>query len=524
MKRFLTVIIAAAILLSACGDDSGNDTRDSYTSEKIEGEWIVNRSTSALNIPVYSVDTFEPIVTKSSSVSDAMRLVYEPLFEQDENLRAVGVLADGYSVSADGLTVEVRLKSGVKWHDGTQFTASDVDYTVNAIRNGDSVYKGYLSDVVSSSKSGNKYVFRLSRPIPNFTSMLTFPIIKKGTTLEIDADYIPMGTGPYKYAGKSAAKKIKLAANDDWHGGDVGIKNVCLCELKDKQTAVAAFEANEVSCITGKTIDLNKYTPKGKITTVDYVSNKMVYLGVNFYKQILWGKSTRQALGYMINKEELAEKQAYERAVAVDVPVNPSAWYYDTGSKVYFCDNNMVHDLLIADGWSKADWGYTRSINDASVSLKLEILVNAESAEKVEIANAVARYLSENEVVAEVKAVPYAEYVNLINAKQFDLFIGEIVMPNNMDPTFLVGSGGNYFTYSNAYMDSIISDMAKSQTDDGVKSAYAEFGKLFNDEIPFIPLFFRKESIIFDDEVSGEIKPTFTDVYGGITRWYMEQK
>ncbi len=526
MKKFLTVIIAALMLLSACGDggNSGDGAESTCAPEEFDGEWIVNQSSSALNIPVYSVDTFQPIITKSSSVSDAMHLVYEPLFEQDENLRAVGVLADGYSVSADGLTVQVQLKNGVKWHDGSQLTAADVDYTVKAIQNSDSVYKECLNGVAGGSRSGNGYVFKLSRPIPNFVSMLTFPIIKKGTTLEADANYIPVGTGPYRYAGKSAAKKIKLAVNENWHDGGVGIKNVCLSELKDKETAVAAFEANEVSCITGKTIDLNKYTPKGKITTVDYVSNKMVYLGVNFYRQVLWGKSTRQALGYMIDKEEIAEKQAYERAVAVDVPVNPSAWYYDAGSKVYFYDNNMVHDLLIADGWSKAEWGYTRNTGEAIVPLKLEILVNTESAEKVEIANAAARYLSENEVIAEVKAVPYAEYVNLINTKQFDLFIGEIVMPNGMDPTFLVGSGGNYFTYSNVYMDTIISNMAKAQNDDGIKAAYTEFGKLFNDEIPFIPLFFRKESIIFDDEVSGDIKPTFTNVYGGIAQWYMEQK
>lgn len=524
MKKTVLCAVFLSVLLTACGN---NDVTvdDGIKSNDTNGEWIVNESVSVLNIAVYSVDTLQPIITKSSSVSDAMNLIYEPLFRLDADMRPQGVLASGYNVSVDGLTVEVTVKSGVRWHDGNSFSAKDVEYTVNAIMNNDTVYKSYIQDIEKCYVSGNKCVFKLKRAVPNFASLLTFPIVKNGTSMQIERNYTPIGTGPYKYDGFDSVKKLKLAVNRNWHGGDsVGIKNIRLVELKDKEAAVRAFEANEVSCITSKTIDLNKYTPRGKIETVDYISNKMVYLGINFFNQKLWGGGTRQALGYMINKDELAEKCAYERAAAVDVPICPAAWYYDANSRIYFYDSNMVHDLLIADGWNKADWGYNRNIDGVLTPFKLEILVNSENEDKVRLANMIAGYLSENEVVAEVKAVPYTEYQNLIALKQFDLFVGETVMPANMDPTFLVGSQGNYFTYSSSEMDSAIMSIANAHTDEQKQAAYNNFNELFNREIPFIPLFFRKESLIFDDEVSGEVRPTFTDVYGGITQWYMVQK
>lgn len=520
LKKTL-VFILIIMLLSGC--ETQKEMPDSGDDDVNVGEWIVNTSASKLTLAVYSLDTFQPIATKSTSVTDAMMLVYEPLFKLDDTLKPVGALANGYSISSDGLTVEVTLKSGVKWHDGSGFSAKDVDYTVKAIMQGDSVYKSYLRNVVSYSTSGNnKYVFKLSRPTANFAAMLVFPIIKNGTDLTVNPNYVPIGTGPYKYAGKRASKRVKLSRNDEWHNQNTGMKNIEISILKDRETAIDAFEANEVSCLSSKTINLNQYTPRGKLLTADYVSNNMVYLGINFHKQVLWGQGTRQALGYIIDKEEIVEKQVYKRGTAVDVPVNPSAWYYNSESKMYFYSSEDARMLILHDGWNKDDWGYSRIINDTETKLKLEILVNAENEEKVNIANAVAKYLINNEIGAEVKAVPYSEYSELLNQKQFDLFIGETVMPNGMDPSFLIGSGGNCFTYSSPQMDTIVSNMGKVQSDEAVKAVFKEFSDFFNTDIPFVPLFFRKDTLIYDDTVSGNILPNISDVYGGITQWYTE--
>ena len=524
MKKALIFVLVILLLTSCKSGDSVSQT-EKPSSDIDNGEWIVKQNETELTLAVYSVDTFQPIATKSTSVTDAMSLVYEPLFRLNGTLKPVGALASGYSVSSDGMTIEITLNSNAKWHDNTKFSASDVDYTVKSIMNSDSVYKSYLQNVVSCSASGSsKYIFRLSRPVPNFIANLTFPIIKSGTSMEINADYIPIGTGPYKYGGKIGSKLINLVQNENWHGGSVGIKSIRLDVLKDKETAISAFEANEVSCITSKTVDLNQYTPRGKVSTKDYVSNNMVYLGINFYKQVLWGTGTRQALGYIINKDELTEKQMYGRAVAVDVPINPSAWYYEAESKSYHYDKDAANALLIQDGWNKGEWGYSRIINGTDTPLKLQILVNGENEEKVNIANAVAKYLNDSEIAAEVKAVPYEEYKSLIERKEFDLFIGETVMPNCMDSTFLVGSGGNYFTYSSSDMDLKIANIGKAPSEDATKIAVSEFDKLFNTDIPFIPLFFKKESLIFNNTLAGNVEPNFSNVYGGITEWYIEQK
>ncbi|MCX7715015.1 MAG: peptide ABC transporter substrate-binding protein [Clostridia bacterium] len=519
MKRWFSLILI--LLLAAC--------RGEYASEPaqtdLSGEFVVKESSSIIRIPVYSFDTFNPIATNSTSVADAMRLIYEPLFEIDKNFNTNPVLAKGYNLSSDGLRIEIYLRDDVNWHDGTKFTAYDVDYTVKSILQGNSVYKSNLQDVAEYRVQGNyTYVFTLKHPTPNFEALLDFPIVQNKTGMSVDADYIPIGTGPYMFTSENAAKRIVLKANANWHGGNVNIKNISIFLLKDKETAVSAFEANEVDCITTSALSLKKYMPRGKTTQFDYISNDMTYLGINFFNSVLWGSSTRKAISCLIDKNTIVSGILYDRGEAVDIPVNPSAWYYDSQSRVYTFDTARAAELLAADGWALSSGVYTRNFNGTVQPLKLEILTNSDNKEKVDIANNIAKTFSENGILATVKAVSFSEYQSLIKEKRFDLFVGEIVMPDNMDPSFLLGSGGNYFTYSNPEMDALIMRMGTVQGKDALKQMYVQFGELFNKEIPFIPIFFRKESLISNASVSGEVEPSFRNVYKNIAKWYVYNK
>lgn len=523
MKKITALFVAfiCMITLSSCkfGSNSGDGT------EKLRsGELIIQGRGSGVSIPVYDFDTFQPIATKSKIVTEDMQIVYEPLFSFDKSFNASPVLASGYVISSDGRTVTVSLKKDVVWHDGSAFSAYDVAYTAKCIKGGQTLYSLETENIEScEAVSLDTCVFHLKKPVPNPLGALAFPIIKDATPMNTDSGYIPIGTGPYRYADKRGASRITFSASETWHGGTAKIPNIEIKILKDKESAVYAFEANEVQCISSETLDLKGYTPMGHVQATDYVSNRLTFLGMNFYNSVLWGENTRQAIAYMIDKAEIVSSDMYGHAVAADIPVNPSAWFAPQDIQVKQ-DKTKAEELLLLDGWTRADNGkYSRSFNGIVQPLELELLTNSENDEKLSLANRIVSQLSGAGISVKVKAVPYTEYVSCIEKKSFDLFIGEKQLSCDMNPLPLVGSSGNYFTYVSSEMDALVARIGMTQDSDEKKQLVQEMRALFLKDMPFVPLFYRNGWIVCDNRIRGEIEPTCIWTYNKVGLWYIYQ-
>ena len=84
-----------------------------------------------MTIAMHKPETLNPIKNRDNTVDKVLRLIYEPLFVVNENMQVVPNLAESYTIN--GNTVTLKLKSGVKWDDGTNLTASDVTYTLSQL-------------------------------------------------------------------------------------------------------------------------------------------------------------------------------------------------------------------------------------------------------------------------------------------------------------------------------------------------------------------------------------------------------
>lgn len=528
MRRLLrrltsAIVITAAIALLLQGCDILDKVPPGMGNNDDENDFTVIQSSGSLRLPIYEYDTMNPLFTQSSSVREVMRLIYEPLFDIKADYTASAVLADGYSVSGGGKKVTVQLKKGVKFHDGAGFSAEDVKYTFDLVKKYKGRYLEYMSDV-KSCEAVDEYtvVFNLSRPVANFVSLLTFPIVKNKASTVSDNTFIPNGTGAYKYAGRGNIHEINLNVNEGWRNTLPNIKKITIVAMNDKQAAIYAFGANEVDCITGRAVNLSKYNPKGKNNTYSYTSNDLTLLGMNFYNPIFWGKNTRQAFSYLVDKEYIMKNILYNRGTETDVPVNPDSWYYTGYTRVYSCDPAKAKQLLALDGWiEKEGGGYERTFNGAAQELRLNILVNGENEEKVNIANEIAGDFIDAGIPTGIVALSYADYLANLENKQFDMVICEIMMPNNMDPYMLLSSSGNYFTYSNPDMDKLLEDAGEVTDRQAVTLCYNDICTRFVDDAPFIPLFFREGALICGAKVAGNIRPGPENVFANIDEWYI---
>lgn len=188
------------------------------------------------------------------------------------------VLGESYEVSADGLTFTLNLRKGVKWHDGTPFTAADVIYTyttyadpnlkpLGSLRYGTTIkgfqdyQKGNVTEIEGLKAVDDHTVqFILSAPDASLPYLLwTFmfiPISPKHALEKLDPALMlsgkdpywttnPIGTGPYKFVKYVTDQYIEYARNDDYWGGQVGPEKLFM-KISNAEVAIVMLQKGEL--------------------------------------------------------------------------------------------------------------------------------------------------------------------------------------------------------------------------------------------------------------------------------------
>lgn len=469
-----------------------------------------------ITVGVIDYDTFNPLWTTSQTVKDVCGFIYEPLFGIDTTMRTVGVLADSYTIGADGASIIINLKQGVLWHDGTEFNADDVIYTVNTIREGNTQYTAFMEPVTGIWKNDNYTVcVTFSRSVPDSVSLFTFPVVKNNSLYSGGRDFIPVGTGPFRYAYSDGI--TYLEAFEEHHDGRAQMDRVYVEFPADLGKYRSLFNANELDIADSEMLDMSTFMPKSNSNVTDYTSNTMVFAGFNTSNAMLAGALTRQAISLLIDRDSIVTNIYYSRAVASDYAINPQSWLsFETRTKLR-ADPWSAAQLLAQDGWSADSRGiYYRETGGKLTYLTLSILVNSESEQRVAVANQLAEWLNNNGIIAEVNSCDYTQFNEMIAEDNYDMFVGETELLPNNDMTNLTGSAGNYFNYANTEMDTLLWQLGTVQLEADVQSVSNRLYELIHTEVPFTPICFLKESLVtgakiksgFDPSIQGFVRET----------------
>ena len=532
MKKIIALLLLCAFVLPLAACDAADKITERVKSNIADiaeefsdaGEIEENTEPAAensINIGITGFDTFNPLLTKSETVREAMQLVYEPLFETDEAMHTVPVLASGYSVSADGLTYNITMKSGVLWHDGKTFDAYDAAYTIKQIISGITPYTDNLKDMADYRAVSNDTLrIMLKRPVPQFAALLSFPIVRYQTAMTLNPSYAPVGTGAFEYKGKAGIDKYVLSSFELYHNGKASIDTVYIQNAPDAEQYRSMFEVSETDVITSTNVDLTTYMPKGKSSFKDYVSNRLTFAGFNLYSSILAGTNTRAGIAKLIDKENIVETVLYSRGVASDIPVNPYSWlYYDTNTD-FRGSRESALELFGNDGWGFNEDGYLqRTVNGRKELLKLVILTDSENSIKCGIAEKIKNDFEKCGIKAVIDSQPYEKYLQKVSSHSYDIFIGECDLGVNQDITPLAGSAGNYFSYQNQNLDALISQAGMTQDEETLKEIYRQIGGIIQRDVPFVPLYYAKESVLISNKIKSGIAPSVSRAFRVSNVW-----
>ncbi|MBS0319095.1 MAG: glutathione ABC transporter substrate-binding protein GsiB [Proteobacteria bacterium] len=286
----------------------------------------------------------------NDTLSQAMaKSFYEGLFGFDKDMKLIPVLAESYDVSKDGLTYTVKLRHGVKFHDGTDFNADAVKASFEHVLNPDHHLKrfGLYNNNIAKIDAVDPYTvrFTLKTPFSPFIAQLAHPstVMISPAALkqwgDKDIAFHPVGTGPFKFVEWKQPDYLKVAKFDGyWRKGYPKIDSITWKPVIDNNTRAAMMQTGEAQFtfpVSYEVADVLK--AKADLEVVAAPSIVLRYLSMNTQQKPFDNPKVRQAIAYAINKDALA-KVAFNgyaspaEGVApkgVEYSVSFGAWPYD---------------------------------------------------------------------------------------------------------------------------------------------------------------------------------------------------
>jgi peptide/nickel transport system substrate-binding protein len=242
--------------------------------------------------------TMDPHSQNEGLTNSVNSQVYEFLMLRDKKLNFVPGLATE-TKQIDPLTWQFKLRKGVKFHDGSAFTADDVLFSMERAKHANSQVRVYANQVGTARKIDDLTVeFKLAQINPIFLDHVNYLMImskiwseKNNVTTPLDyknkeekfTSLNANGTGPYRLVSRQPDIKTIWKKNDAWWGKHEGnVSSVTFNSIKNDATRVAALISGEVDFILDPPPqDMERLEKTSGVKVVNGVENRVVFIGMD---------------------------------------------------------------------------------------------------------------------------------------------------------------------------------------------------------------------------------------------------
>lgn len=375
-KKLVSVLLVAAMaasMLLGCGSKADSGSSSSGTSTSADAS---DGGTFVVPVNTNSIASLTPYNVYGS---DDLLIASAPCFDPLYIITADGTrwyLADSMEpTSDDGMHYEMKLKDGLKWHDGEPITADDVVFTVDMFKDtsntgATSESVTYNNKTLSAEKVDDLTVaITLQEPFSAFeTEFGRIQIIPKhifdGNTNVADnkkALKKCIGSGPFKLKEYKEGDSIVYERNDDYYRGKPSLVQVVIKMMPDESAQEAALQSGEISMmrVTNQT-KLDKYKKDSDYKVYTLPEGRLNYLAFNYQSPIMQDIDARKAICLALNDDDII-KGAYgseELALPAKNFCAPQNLYYNDEMTGYQQNIEEAKKLAEKSGLTKTTLHY----------------------------------------------------------------------------------------------------------------------------------------------------------------------
>jgi peptide/nickel transport system substrate-binding protein len=394
--------------------------------------------------------SLDPTAEAAAAVDE---VVYANVFEGLVRFAADGSvipgLAESWDISEDGLTYTFHLHGGVKFHDGSDFNADDVKFSLERINAADSLnaQKQLYADIASVEVVDPVTVkVTLSKPNGNFIYNLAWGdavIVAPETAANNKTN--PVGTGPFVFKDRVEGDRIELAKNPDYWGTPVKLDAATFRYIGDPTAAFAAIQAGDVDVFpffpAPELLEPLKADPR--FSVVEGSTQGETVLSMNNQKPPLDNVKVREAIAHAIDRQAIIDGAMFGYGTPIGTFYPPSDPNYVDLTAQSNYDPEKSKALLAEAGW------------DANTVLSLKLPpVEGYARRGGEI---IAQQLAAVGIKTETTNVEWAQWLSeVFTDKNYDLSIVSHTEPNDIG---IFARDGYYFNYKSDAFNGIMAEL-----------------------------------------------------------------
>ncbi|MEG2118740.1 MAG: ABC transporter substrate-binding protein [Pseudoflavonifractor sp.] len=409
---------------------------------------------------------FDPHTISEEASLRVINQLYETLVERDKDMNFYGELAESWEIP-DPTTYIFKLRQGVKFHSGREFTAEDVKYSydrvlgksdkgdIGALGNKASYFKGITNIEVVDPYTVK---FTIDKPNAAFLSNLTsnYGAIVDKDVIDKDGDLMrgDGGTGPFALKEWKPDNYVELTKFADyWDAGKPKLDGITYFLIGDEAARLAALRTGDIDIANLSANSIAAVKDNADISVLDYQTNSYIAVGCNLSTPALQDKNVRQAMSYAMDRQGIID-YVFNGSAEITSMMPPAMghWSKDvSGMDLYTPNMTKAQELMKTAGYGpdkhltlKVAAGLMDSIRDTAVVLQQQF--------------------SECYIDLEITNMESGEYVDVWGKMStpeagYDLMVvqdGSGTDPNRAISFFYgTGAGANVWGYSDAKVDEL---------------------------------------------------------------------
>ncbi|SKA22181.1 peptide/nickel transport system substrate-binding protein [Enhydrobacter aerosaccus] len=439
-----------------------------------------------------------------------------------------------------GMEVDIEIKP-LKWGDGTPVTTKDMAFTLAVGQHplsGVASAEGYKRIIKLDLKDERRFTATIDRVTFDYDSFdftvipahIEKPIFdvnpadyRNKTAYDTDPTNPGLGFGPYRLSELVPGNRIALEQNIHWEGEKPHFKRIVVKFIENTSALEANLLSGNVDYVLGElglsldqAVGIEK-RHKDKFNVVYKPALVYEHIDVNLDNPLLKDRHVRQAILMAIDRKAISDKLFEGKQPVANGSINPLDPMYSPAARHYPYDPDGARKLLDEAGFATLKNGVRTDAKGERFSI--ELTTTAGNRVREQVAQVIQSQLRQIGVDLRIKAEPPRIFSDAINHRRFTglAMYAWVERPEGVPRSTLHSqeipsakngwSGQNYPGYANPEMDKALDAAERELDPDKRRALFAEIQRLYADDLPVLPLYFRVDPFVIPKPLKG-IRPT----------------
>lgn len=487
--------------------------------------FITNLFASTLNLSITSSPSrLNPIIASDSASSEITQWLFNGLLKYDKEGNIVTDLAESFYFKTPTNLI-FKLKKGIKWHDGVEFTADDVIFTYEKIMD-KNIYTPRKSNYkeVKSVKKIDRYTIEVDYKRPYFKALVIWMIeIIPKHLLENEKNLMssffdrkPIGTGPYKIKEFKTGEDIELFANNDYFEGKPKIEKIHYKFIPDPNTSFLMLKQKQLDLGGLSPLQIDRQISnnfKKDFKIIEKPSFSYDYLGFNLKNEKFKNPKIREALSLGINRQELVDILFFGHGEVCKGPFLPGSFAYNENVKPKKQDLKKAKQLLKESGY------------DENNPFSFEIVTSTGGDTRINAAQIIQYQLSKIGVKVNIRVMEWQAFLNtVVHPRKFESVLlgwSLALMPDayplwHSDSDVL--GGFNLVGYHNKEVDKLIEEGSSIVDMKELAKIYKKLFTLISNDNPYLFLYIPNSITVVNSKIKN-IEPSLIGIMHNQIDW-----